>query len=121
MRARRSSISLSSVPSATAVFDPAKPCLPSSPAVGGSMPHLQSNYFVDIILVGCIPIHKIGEGRPCTVTKGIVLMAEGYAKSIYPPEHSHAGTTSHNRRLLITVEMSEHEKGKWMSIVIHFC
>ena len=27
------------------------PSLPSSPPVGGSMPHLQSNYFVDIILV----------------------------------------------------------------------
>ena len=83
MRARRPGISLSSVPSATAVFDPAKPYLPSSPPAGGSMPHLQSNYFVDIILVGYIPIHKIGEGRPCTVTKGIVLMAEGCAKSVY--------------------------------------
>ena len=55
MRARRSSISLSSAPSATAVFDPAKPCLPSSPSVNGIIPipilHLQSNYFVDIVLV----------------------------------------------------------------------
>ena len=50
MRARHPGTSLSSVPSATAVFDPAKPCLPSSPPVGGSIPHLQSNYFVDIIL-----------------------------------------------------------------------
>ena len=37
MRASRSSLSLS--PSATAVFDPAKLCLPSSPSVSGSMPH----------------------------------------------------------------------------------
>lgn len=29
-----------------------------------------------------------------------------------PPELSHVGTTSHNRCLLITVEMSEHKKGK---------
>ena len=50
MRASRSSISLSLSPSATAVFDPAKLCLPSSPSVNGSMPHKQFNYFVDIIL-----------------------------------------------------------------------
>ena len=50
MRASRSSVSLSLSPSATAVFDPAKPCLPSSPAVSGSMPHQKFNYLVDIIL-----------------------------------------------------------------------
>ncbi len=49
MRASRSSISLSFSPSATVVFDPAKPCLPSSPSVNGSMPHSQFNYFVDIV------------------------------------------------------------------------
>ena len=53
MRARRPGISLSSVPSATAVFDPAKLCLPSSPFVNGIIPtsHLLCNYFVDIVLV----------------------------------------------------------------------
>ena len=55
MRASRSSISLSSAPSATAVFDPAKLCLPSSPFVNGiipiPVPHMQFNYFVDIVLV----------------------------------------------------------------------
>ena len=50
MRAKRSSLSLSLSPSATAVFDPAKLCLPSSPSVNGSMPHSQFNYFVDIVL-----------------------------------------------------------------------
>ena len=52
MRASRSSLSLSSAPSATAVFDPANPCLPSLPSVNGSIPYLQSNYFMDIILAG---------------------------------------------------------------------
>ena len=51
MRASRPGISPSFAPSATAVFGPAKPCLPSSPSVGDSMPHLQSNYFVAILLV----------------------------------------------------------------------
>ena len=50
MRASRSSLSLSLSPSATVVFDPAKPCLPSLPSVSGSMPRKQFNYFVDIIL-----------------------------------------------------------------------
>ena len=54
MRASRSSISLSLSPSATVVFDPAKLCLPSSPAVNGSIPYMQFNYFMDIILAcGC--------------------------------------------------------------------
>ena len=53
MRARRSSLSLSFAPSATVVFDPAKPCLPSSSFVNGIIPtsHLLCNYFVDIVLV----------------------------------------------------------------------
>ena len=55
MRASRSSISLSLSPSATAVFDPAKLCLPSSPSVSGGMPHIKFNYFVDIILVHAKP------------------------------------------------------------------
>ena len=50
MRASRPGISLSLSPSAIAVFDPAKLCLPSSPAVSGSMPHQKFNYFMDIIL-----------------------------------------------------------------------
>ena len=55
MRASRPGISLSLSPSATAVFDPAKLCLPSSPAVNGSMPYIKFNYFVDIILATASP------------------------------------------------------------------
>ena len=50
MRASRPGISLSLSPSATVVFDPAKLCLPSSPAVNGSIPYMQFNYFMNIIL-----------------------------------------------------------------------
>ena len=52
MRASRPVLSLSFAPSTTIVFDPANPCLPPLPPVNGSMPRLQSNYFVDIVVAG---------------------------------------------------------------------
>ena len=55
MRASRLGLSLSFESSATAVFDPAKLCLPSSPFVNGIIPipisHMKFNYCVDIVLV----------------------------------------------------------------------
>ena len=50
MRTNRSILSLSFALSSTVVFDPAKPCLPPSPSVNGAIPHLQFNYFMNIIL-----------------------------------------------------------------------
>lgn len=50
MRTNRSILSLSFALSSTVVFDPAKPCLPPSPSVNGAIPHLQFNYFMNILL-----------------------------------------------------------------------
>ena len=102
MRARRSGLSLSLAPSATAVLDPAKSCLPSPPSVNGSMPHLQSSYFVDIIPVDIKrPLDVIVAGReigrepccgepplgPSACLSGLALLGNAFDGSVLPPAH----------------------------------
>ena len=93
---------LSLAPSATAVLDPAKSCLPSPPSVNGSMPHLQSSYFVDIILVDIErPLDVIVAGReigrepccgepplgPSACLSGLALLGNAFDGSVLPPAH----------------------------------
>ena len=97
MRAIRSGLSLSLAPSATAVLDPAKSCLPSPPSVNGSMPHLQSSYFVDIVLVDIErPLDVIVAGReigrepplgPSACLSGLALLGNAFDGSVLPPAH----------------------------------
>ena len=97
MRASRSGLSLSLAPSATAVLDPAKSCLPFPPSVNGSMPHLQSSYFVDIVLVDIErPLDVIVAGReigrepplgPSACLSGLALLGNAFDGSVLPPAH----------------------------------
>ena len=102
MRAIRSGLSLSLAPSATTVLDPAKSCLPSPPSVNGSMPHLQSSYFVDIVLVDIErPLDVIVAGReigrepccgepplgPSACLSGLALLGNAFDGSVLPPAH----------------------------------
>ena len=49
MRASHLGLSLSFESSATAVLDPANPCLPSWHPIGGGMPRIPCDYFVDMV------------------------------------------------------------------------
>lgn len=49
MRASRLGLSLSFAPNATAVLDPANPCLPSLRPIGGGMSRIPCDYFMDMV------------------------------------------------------------------------
>ena len=94
--------SLPLAPSAIAVLDPAKSCLPSPLSVNGGMPHLQSSYFVDIIPVDIErPLDVIVAGReigrepccgepplgPSACLSGLALLGNAFDGSVLPPAH----------------------------------
>ena len=94
--------SLPLAPSAIAVLDPAKSCLPSPLSVNGGMPHLQSSYFVDIIPVDIErPLDVIVAGReigrepccgepplgPSACLGGLALLGNAFDGSVLPPAH----------------------------------
>ena len=102
MRAIRSDPSLPLAPSAIAVLDPAKSCLPSPLSVNGGMPYLQSSYFVDIVLVDIErPLDVIVAGReigrepccgepplgPSACLSGLALLGNAFDGSVLPPAH----------------------------------